>query len=818
MRKHMAMKRKMMSAALALAMVATAIPAPAMAKEIQAGSHQMAQVQATIVDGIEYRTSVENGGLTITGAGPVDSDNMPARIEIPATLENVQVTSIGRRAFYMKKGLEEVTIPEGVTSIGEEAFFMCSDLTNVSLPDSLVSIDTDAFWLCENLTSVNLPENLQEIGEGAFAGCSFSEAVIPESVTSIGAKAFSGCTALTKAVIPSGITEIPDGIFNSCQNLKSVTIPDGVTRIGAEAFTVCHSLTSVEIPSSVTSIDYRAFYWCISLETITFPDGVTDIGEEAFSSCNELKSISFSNSVETIGAYAFSECGLLPDITLPDSLITIGEGAFSKCELLTGVTIPKNVSDIGVDAFAYNHDMKTITVDAENDSYASQDGILFSKDKTELVKYPEGREGNSYSIPASVSVIAPKAVFRCINLNKVIIPASVADIGAEAFGCSFLEDITVAQDNPNYASQDGVLFNKDMTVLIQYPNDSWRESYTVPSTVTEIGAKAFYDCLGVCDVVTIPESVTRIGEEAFYDCDNLWRVKILGDVTDMEEFNVNHPFKQCDNLTIFGKTASNVQAYADRREIPFIDLSSIVDMNACTISPIPPQTYKGGYSVKPSMTVTYGDTVLEEDVHYYIHHYENNHQPGTASVTIVGMGVYFGTKTATFTILPAAGGGTGSDNVSVSKAVTAKNQKAEKVNRVIITADTSKKGSATIRTIKKNNRKTITIPSKITVKGVKYDVTAIGAKAFKNCKKATKLILPASVTRIDKNAFAGAKKVKVIKLNGKKAPTIKKGAFKGLNTKKITLQVKKSMSKKQYKKLAKAAKAAGFKGKIKKVK
>ena len=144
--------------------------------------------------------------------------------------------------------------------------------------------------------------------------------------------------------------------------------------------------------------------------------------------------------------------------------------------------------------------------------------------------------------------------------------------------------------------------------------------------------------------------------------------------------------------------------------------------------------------------------------------------------------------------------------------VAASNVKATNGAKV----DTKANGTAAVDSVKKSTKKSITVSGTVTVDGVKYTVTVINAKAFANCKKATKITLPASIKTIKKNAFAGAKKVKTITLKGKKSITVAKGAFKGLNTKKMTIKVNKKMSKKELKKLKKALKKAGFKGKVKK--
>ncbi len=154
--------------------------------------------------------------------------------------------------------------------------------------------------------------------------------------------------------------------------------------------------------------------------------------------------------------------------------------------------------------------------------------------------------------------------------------------------------------------------------------------------------------------------------------------------------------------------------------------------------------------------------------------------------------------------------------VSSVDTVTKNNVAAKAVNGVTPTVNTKKNGTASIQKLAKTNKTSITISSKVTVNGVKYTVTTISAKAFANCAKAKKISLPSTVKTISKNAFSGAKKLKTITLQGTKAITVKKGAFNGLNTKKMTIKVSKKMSAKELKKLKKTLKKAGFKGKVKK--
>ena len=130
---------------------------------------------------------------------------------------------------------------------------------------------------------------------------------------------------------------------------------------------------------------------------------VTSIGNYAFRDCYELTSITIPDSVTSIGGGAFYECSSLTSITIPNSVTSIGTWAFRHCTGLTSITIPDSVTSIGNEAFAYCSSLTSITVDSANKHYSSQDGVLFNKDKTQLIQYPIGKASTTYTIPDSVT-------------------------------------------------------------------------------------------------------------------------------------------------------------------------------------------------------------------------------------------------------------------------------------------------------------------------------------------------------------------------------------------------------------------------------
>jgi hypothetical protein len=353
--------------------------------------------------------------------------------------------------------------------------------------------------------------------------------------------------------IPSSVTAIGDSAFFACQSLTSVTMPDSVTAIGDSAFGECASLTNVTIPDSVGNIPNFAFSDCASLNNVIIPNSVTNIGQGAFWGCSNLTSVA------------------IPDVT------SIGEEAFLRCSSLTVVTIPSSVTGIGDYAFDYCRSLEAITVDPQNTSYSSLNGVLFDKTQSSLVKYPEGLAGN-YAIPSSVTaigsrafddctsltgvtipnnvtsigdfafsgctslagVIIPSSVTaigysafsECASLTNVAIPTSVSNIGEEPFqACRSLTGITVDPQNPAYSSLNGVLFDNTQSLLVQYPA-GLAGSYAIPNGVTTVGTGAFYDCTGLTSV-SIPASVTSIDDLAFYGCTSLTSVTIPASVTSL---------------------------------------------------------------------------------------------------------------------------------------------------------------------------------------------------------------------------------------------------------------------------------------------
>ncbi len=537
-------RRKILSLFLSLAMILTALPL--------AGVTAFA---ATSGD-FEY-TILEDGSAEIT-----DYTGSAETLEIPSKLDGYTVTSIGYEAFAYCD-LTSVTIPESVTSIGRSAFWDCNRLTSITIGNGVTSIGNEAFKYCYSLISITIPDSVTSLGWYAFEYCdSLTNVTMGNGVTSIGGSAFANCDSLTNVTIPNSVTNIDEYAFSNCKSLTSITIPNSVTSIGKRAFAYCDSLTEIKV--DVNNKNYT------SQDGVLFDKNITEIIQYPIG--NERTSYDIPNSVTSIVEYAFDYCNLT-SITIPDSVTSIGEGAFWYCDSLTSITIPDSVTSIGEDAF-YSCEMLTeIRVDTNNKNYSSQDGVLFNKNKTELIQYPIGNERTSYDIPKSVTSIGDWAFHSCENLTSVTIPNSVTSIGEYAFS-----DTGYSNNPSNW--ENGVLYIDNC--LIEAENDEIPENYTInngtrviadeafgwcvslisitiPDSVTSIGEDAFHSCVSLISI-TIPDSVTSIGEDAFHSCVSLISITIPDSVTSIG----NGAFWDCENLTsvTIGDSVTSIGNYA----------------------------------------------------------------------------------------------------------------------------------------------------------------------------------------------------------------------------------------------------------------
>lgn len=234
------------------------------------------------------------------------------------------------------------------------------------------------------------------------------------------------------------------------------------------------------------AIPWEGFRNNTVLVSITLPNTVTKIGSQAFQGCTNLESIVIPSSVTEIGGYCFQSCSGLQNVSIPAATTTISFGVFNWANCY-------------------------ITVDPANPNYTSENGILFNKNKTQIILFPASYSGD-YIVPSTVTNIFEYAFYKCTKLTSVTIPASVTN----SMNNSFYESsgaITVAASNPNFSSLDGILYNKGKSTLIYCPIDI-SGNITIPSTVTTLDSWAFSGCKEL-ETVTIPTATITIPFGAF---------------------------------------------------------------------------------------------------------------------------------------------------------------------------------------------------------------------------------------------------------------------------------------------------------------
>lgn len=566
-----------------------------------------------IVSGDFVYSVIDDNSICIKGCNSTETS-----LVIPDTIDGMTVTELSSTAFgdTPDRPYETISIPATVTYISTDNPFMyCQLLKEITVsPDNTEYITEDGVLYTKDKTllmcyppqkdgnSLDIPEGVETLGVASIYNTKLTEIKFPSSletinrfalggnlkiksfdfgntaVSTIDILACSGCTLLTEVILPDTLYGIESGAFMDCSALEEIILPDGLSYIGQYAFTGTN-ITKVTIPDSVTDIDYCAFgyideetpmsdfvivgsansaaqrYATDSDEDYDYKNDFTFITPEVDAEQSEYNSLD-KKMYEDFEYTVINDEAMITDcisdeskIEIPSeidgiSVTRIYRSAFenSKAE---EIIVPESVKTIDRLAFYNCSSLKTITING-------------------------------------AETIGDSAFVMCSSLTDLTISGNCKTIeGDEPFiSCSLLKNITVTDGDGNYSSENGILYNKDKSILLAYPASKSDKEFKVPSGVTEISVSAFYnnsyletvDLSGLERIgayafegskkltkAILSDSLKSVETYAFADCSAMTSIRVPESVVTVGDYAFGYKFDNSgssagtDNMTIVGR-------------------------------------------------------------------------------------------------------------------------------------------------------------------------------------------------------------------------------------------------------------------------
>ena len=488
-------------------------------------------------------------------------------LTLPSTLK-----SISNGAFQYCSGLTgDILIPEGVETLGTHVFNKCTGFNGtITLPSTLKEIGRNSFYNCNKLTgNLVIPEGIEIINPNTFRGCSSLNGTLtlPSTLKEISNFAFYGCKNLKGDInIPDNVISIGDQAFYNCTGFDGyIRLSNKLESIGGWTFGNCSKLVGdLIIPDSVTNILDSTFRNCSSLNgKLVISNNITKLEEGVFSGCSNLVGeLVIPAGVKTIGKAAFQQCEKLNGkLVLPEGLEYIGDFAFNKCTSFenTTIKIPASLKKMGEDYdlngnnvgigshFFYNfganvRKFEAFEVEEGNNNFVAIDGVLYTKDLKRLVCYPRNKKDKTYEIQEGVELLDQMSIASNMTLSTLILPDSLIIkeqtypqftwendhlLDYSLYNYNAIENIEVKDTNPNYKSNDGVLYTKDMKNLV-YISSGRTKEVIIPDGVETINDNSIYWSQVARSVskMYIPASVTNISDSALKGVNNGFIKKI----------------------------------------------------------------------------------------------------------------------------------------------------------------------------------------------------------------------------------------------------------------------------------------------------
>lgn len=424
-----------------------------------------------------------NGTAVITG---YDWGNYQGEdVYIPRMVDGYTVTEIGENAFS-DVGTVIVTLPDTITVIGSKAFEN-SNAAAIRIPESVKTIGDFAFSGCPNVQSFSIPANVGSIGVGAFMNCSKLQEFFVDSENPI----YATIDGVLFNKSKKELTSFPTG-----KNTSQYCVPTGIESIGPYAFYGVDVLwvlrkedSQLLLPETIREIGAYAF--CdVKFERenendiFYMPSSLESIGSHAFERAY-LRKTSFGSSLKSIGDYAFAETYLYTDEDKLDTGRSLGKS----------LTLPASIQEIGEGAFLEI---------SENDRYTYRTLKTIDLSKTHI------------------TIIEPKTFFECAVTKSILLPSSLIEIREAAFEGAL--SVNIKMKNVEIIGKRAFAYGGTANISVGNKlkeigeqafyghHFNSQESFSLPDTVTSIGAEAFKNILALQKLI-IPSSVEKIGDD-----------------------------------------------------------------------------------------------------------------------------------------------------------------------------------------------------------------------------------------------------------------------------------------------------------------
>ena len=770
------------------------------------------------------------------------------------SLENVKmynsIDEINGRAFAGCTSLKSVSLPDSITGMGTEIFSGCTSLSSVKLPNKRVNIMSSTFEGCTSLTEITLPDTVTTIQDHAFKNCTALKTINwSKSITDIQSYAFENCDALTKLDIPNTVTNIGTDAFYECGGFTDIAVPNSVKSLGSKVFENCDALTDVKLGTGITQIPTSCFEHCDALPSVVLPYRVSKVGDNAFKNCVELTEITIPRATTSISTSAFSYPAKMTvygisgtyaetfanqqGMKFVDKAVRATNVVLDKTELTLNKGMKYSLTMTVTPAiFTDEVSWKSTNVDV---AAIAEDGTVTAKGAGQAtIKVTVG----DVSATCKVNVVQP---VTSIYLNKTALEMTALD--------TYQLQASVYPSEANnkevsWESSDEKVATVDENGLVQ----AKEKGTAVITAKAKDGSEVSRSCkVTVKNTAYVVTDISKLESTHNYEnnCSDFWVYTKTGASALNITFNSKTALEEdFDYLYVFDKENKQVGKYTgtqlagktitvsgDTVKIQLVsdDAGNAwgfkVDVIAEKVEEECKHTDTTKREVRNAKAATCtldgysgdiyctncGNLIEAGSVTKAIgHQWDNGVITKAATATQAGIKTYTCTvcKITRTEVIKALGNNTkpiGNDTKPIENGAEQKLKMGEKITDNSTGSVYKVTGKNTVEYVKATSKKTSrTIPSTVTLKGTKCQITSVAAKAFKGNTKIKTVVIPATVRKIGKEAFAKCKNLKkiTIKTTYLSSKNVGAKAFKGIYAKaKIKVPKKK---KKAYQKLLKA--------------